>query len=559
MTDNARGLLAFGLCLAMMVANAETLTGHIGPGVNLTKNLTISQVENAVFMLYWNDPESNLDLTLVSPTLERFDHAKAMADPAIEFAENPDFEYYAIDNPQPGLWIAEIRSVGTVGVDYNLVLETEGTSSPGPSTRPEIGLIQPGKDEIEIELSSPEVGYGLNESIRIIAKLTQEGEPLLGALVKASVLRPDSEEDKLLMTDDGIKGDDLARDGNYTAIYEARVEGYYFIKAQASGATLEGEGFRADSRGGLTVSAGIAAAEIEGVMGDRAVDVDGDGLFDHLAVEVAVVVNEPGEYSLQGWLYDSAGRDLGWTIDHGSFGQGNYTMRLDFDGRSIRESGTDGPYTLDNISLTGKNWTPLEGGPAYVTSPYRVEEFVNATSTTTTSPAIESPNQMVTISGLGEGEFDVTISTSKTLPVAEGRYRYDLEGVMMPDRPNNFTVVASGVKNLNIGLKKLQGERTRIWVTETIASDDEGRAVAQSPWVSPGLYDVRIFGDAAPSATLVVLDVSLQKPIRSKNGTFLMSFSTEGLPPGQYNITTTARNGSFCFDRLDLLSLPVTP
>ena len=61
-------------------------------------------------------------------------------------------------------------------------------------------------------------------------------------------------------------------------------------------------------------------------------------------------------------------------------------------------------------------------------------------------------------------------------------YAYNAEGIYMPALPNDFTVFASKVKNLNIGVKKSQGnyenssmvwkdEKTRIWVTSQIEAE----------------------------------------------------------------------------------------
>jgi hypothetical protein len=48
------------------------------------------------------------------------------------------------------------------------------------------------------------------------------------------------------------------------------------------------------------------------------------------------------------------------------------------------------------------------------------------------------------------------LSSNLTVIPSQGRsgYNYALPGVYMPGKPNNFTVRASGVKNLGVGVKK---------------------------------------------------------------------------------------------------------
>ncbi len=46
------------------------------------------------------------------------------------------------------------------------------------------------------------------------------------------------------------------------------------------------------------------------------------------------------------------------------------------------------------------------------------------------------------------------ISSNWTVTGTKNGYSYDLPGIRMPGKPNNFTVLASNVKNLNVGVKK---------------------------------------------------------------------------------------------------------
>jgi hypothetical protein len=196
--------------------------------------------------------------------------------------------------------------------------------------------------------------------------------------------------------------------------------------------------------------------------------------------------------------------------------------------------------------------------------------------------------KMQLISGTGSGELLLNFTIHSTAPVYSGRYTCDLAsiqippissafnvtitneagysyllpGVYIPGKPNNFTVSASKVKNLNIGLRKLQGSYenssmvwkdryTRTWITSQILPDKDSVATTTSDLLSPGSYQVKIFGDAAENVSQVNLTMALAKKI-IVNGRFNIGINTTGFPAGDYSITAKALNGSFSLDEIKL-------
>ncbi len=166
-----------------------------------------------------------------------------------------------------------------------------------------------------------------------------------------------------------------------------------------------------------------------------------------------------------------------------------------------------------------------------------------------------STENEVTISGVGLGELSLIVSFKETIPVFAGRYSYDLVGINIPQRPNNFTITTSEVKNLKVGIKKIQDSTTRLWVTQTIAAP-EGIATVQSGHPSPGNYHVKIFGDAAEGASEVDLELTAVKKITA-SGDFSLSIDISGFPAGKYTVTAKADTG--CFTDLTLDGLPLAP
>jgi hypothetical protein len=339
------------------------------------------------------------------------------------------------------------------------------------------------------------------------------------------------------------------------------------------------------SQGSVVASAGANEmpnpfANLSGNFSDRGLDANQDGRLEFLTVDVGVYVQSSDEYSVMGSLYDKNGKEIVWAIDHDKLNYGYNKMQLDFDGRAIREHGINGPYQLRDLKLAiGNSYAGLgivERIPvAYNTSSYDVSDFINP------------ERNILRISGAGSGELQLVIRIDKILPVFSGKYSFDvvginippissefnvtsraglagydynMEGVHIPGRPNNFTISARNVKNINVGLKKLPVSsginRTRTWVTAKIQADNNGVATADSDLLSPGNYHAKIFGDAAKNVSQVYLTMTMVKKM-TMNGRFNLNINTTGFPAGNYSIAAKAINGSLKLDELAIEGLSI--
>ncbi len=148
------------------------------------------------------------------------------------------------------------------------------------------------------------------------------------------------------------------------------------------------------------------------------------------------------------------------------------------------------------------------------------------------------------------------ISSNWTVSGSNNGYAYDLPGVHMPSKPNNFTITAGGVKNINVGIRKKQpaGSGTdffRTWVSSQAQAGGDGVAVMENDMISPGEYQFKIFGDAADEATNVTLEMKVLKKLMI-NGDFKLALNTSGFPSGNYSISAHAINGSFKLDEVSM-------
>jgi hypothetical protein len=308
------------------------------------------------------------------------------------------------------------------------------------------------------------------------------------------------------------------------------------------------------------------AAFFSGYFADHGTDINGDKLYDFLTVDVGVNVTVPGRYVVTGYLYDLNSTEVAWSIDSGVFEPGQYTMHLNFDGNSIEKHGGAGQYRLGNLYLSGENWSLTdEILKGYTTSTYKSSEF---------NP--NPPRSKKKISGNGTGELLLTLTINDTAPVYSGWYRYDimglkippistpftvnssvisgysynLPGIFIPGKPNNYYVNAEGVKNLNVGLKKLQGELNRIWISDWVKADEGGKATLETDLISPnGYYWAQIFGDAAENVSNVELNMTVVKKL-IVNGRFNFDLDTFGFPSGNYSIILKTLSGSIRFDKI---------
>jgi hypothetical protein len=535
-----------------------SVSGSLGPSdsASYTTPLGLSTSE-AIFGIGWVG--SDLNLILHSPDGITIDPSSNIS--LVYYVQNATCEYYKIQNPEPGTWTMDVKTldVPESGENYTVfVYEEEGDDAVFNDIYSDYGTGAVGGlyERINVEV-------GVNATVPGLYKVN-------GSLYDANG------NEAILVSK--VTYLDVGNHSVTLKFYGMRQPGAYYLRNLSLYEVLNYGVVRALDHREEAYTTRVyhdldltpQLAMLTGHYADHGTDGDGDELYEFLTVDVGVNVILPGQYTLIGHLYDLNWSEVVWSIDHEIFEVGYHTMHLDFDGKTIEKHGVNGPYRLGNLFLTGRNWTVKDATLyAYNTSMYNSSDFVDPVRTEKV------------ISGNGSGELALTVTVRDTAPVYSDRYSYDIvginvppistpwnrttpgygyefPGVSIPGMPNNYTVTAAGVENLNIGLKQLRGNSTRTWITTRIDATEDGRATTETDLISPGSYHVKIFGDAAEDVSQVDLTMTLVKKI-VVNGRFNLSIDTTGFPSADYMITAKALNGSFNFDEIAFDGLLLAP
>jgi hypothetical protein len=107
------------------------------------------------------------------------------------------------------------------------------------------------------------------------------------------------------------------------------------------------------------------------------IDTNGNSLYDILRITLNINVLNPGTYQLNGRLIDPNGDEIAWgSASFIASSSGSYLAQIEFDGKTIREHGVNGPYTLQDLSVA--NTTGIGSkifDKAYTTRAYNYIQF----------------------------------------------------------------------------------------------------------------------------------------------------------------------------------------
>jgi len=219
----------------------------------------------------------------------------------------------------------------------------------------------------------------MGETIHIYAAAVDEDVLQAGFTITGTAALVDGTTFALDFYDDGTHGDITANNGIHTAQLTAPA-------ATASLAvTVWGEKGNLLRKTDLQVPVVAQSAAILQVGNETPLDTNDNGYFDELAIDISVEITTAGKYDLYGTLTDGSGQRLDDSVyssaEHGAFASGVQTVTLRFDGKTLRDTGVDGPYILDDLRFD--YYAPNESyaftvdsrAQVYTTTAYLAQQF----------------------------------------------------------------------------------------------------------------------------------------------------------------------------------------
>jgi hypothetical protein len=157
--------------------------------------------------------------------------------------------------------------------------------------------------------------------------------------------------------------------------------------------------------------------------------------------------------------------------------------------------------------------------------------------------------ETLSISGKASANEVVWIGSSfeLSLPVSDGKYCREFNGIHFPAGEKVFSVTAENIKNIRISISPVPVLGTVEYPLEGPKNATNGVATLSVSFPAEiygfeidihGKKDVEVYGDAADGATSVNLKTEVSiKVTANPNGDFALDISTEGVPLGEFLIT----------------------
>jgi hypothetical protein len=308
--------------------------------------------------LYWFDQE--LALTLTDPLGNPISSASSSSDPNVDYIYiDTGFGLMAsfhITDTLTGQWAYTIAG-------QNLPEETLYRLLILPAT------------PVAVSSSVPEwAPFG--SPVTITATVSHgESTPVAGGVVSGVIRRPDGAVHHLVLYDDGQHNDGAANDGVFGAQYgQTNLGGLYGLHLTAEG-TYADEPYTRNATAVFTIAPNTAA--LTGQYSDAGVDVNGNGLYNWLEVQVGLHVTGASTYTLSAEIYHGS-----TFVAHASnrlyLQPGTQSVPLRFSGDTIRARQLDGPYLVRNVIVTDNAMTTIlveTSDNVHTTAPYLYEQF----------------------------------------------------------------------------------------------------------------------------------------------------------------------------------------
>ncbi len=210
----------------------------------------------------------------------------------------------------------------------------------------------------------------ISNTVRLVGYLT-EGETVIGVDEKNVVIELDTQNLQMEFEGQSIYGADA--DGPYSLIVGIDVGSDEVGTVDDTTRTYQTQEYSA------------AQFEPPSVIFDQdfidyGVDIDGDGIFDQLAIETQVQVIDPGNYTIGAKLGKNSIQVAPWAMNTLFLPTGQSTVTFYFDAGAISGSGLEAPFTLEVVEIfNAETHTRVQRlSQAYTTSNYNSNEFENS-------------------------------------------------------------------------------------------------------------------------------------------------------------------------------------
>ena len=188
-----------------------------------------------------------------------------------------------------------------------------------------------------LTITAPAHQYGHEASVDFDVVLT---EPQAGDTATAKLRDPADSQSDITLTSAGA--------GHWTGhVTPSSGGGSYTIMVAVPGASPRFTSYE------ILVASGTVT--LSSSFSQRLVDSDHDGLANKLVLSPTVTVQNPGTYSVVGYLLDSTGAQIDVTVADVDLVAGAQPLDLAFDGSTIYKSGKSGPYRLAKVAIMSQS------------------------------------------------------------------------------------------------------------------------------------------------------------------------------------------------------------
>ncbi len=217
-------------------------------------------------------------------------------------------------------------------------------------------------------IDSLRINFSINStsstSYRFSASLYKDTEFLTSTAIQKN-LDPGINTIDLLFNGISIASNEL--NGPYTlkdlVITDEKGETLYYASAPYTSSFYEYSQFAAST------------LQIEEIS-DHGSDLKGDDHYEFLTLNLSINVTGEGNYTFFSSLLDQGGEQIATSYEELYLNSGPQVVGLDFDGSTIRNRKTDGPYTIPFVKVEdGNGDTVTIKAPAHVTGPYQYTQF----------------------------------------------------------------------------------------------------------------------------------------------------------------------------------------